>query len=207
MRQKVDPVDAKNTNPGPGNYKPDIEVVKPQVLGGAFGSETRKNGKFQETPGPGMYDYSHVNSNNIGTKFSVDNKGSSLVANRNPGPGTYELKSETEKAVLKNKGPKIAEKLKDQDNNKHNPAPSHYNPKLDLARPKQPSFKVGTGGRSHFQNNGNPEPGHYNPEFSQTRMSAPQWGQGSMRRPDINPSKNTPGPGTYDAIKKSDSKF
>ena len=95
------------------------------------------------------------------------------MANRNPGPGTYELKSETENAILKNKGPKIAEKLKDPDHNEHNPSPSHYNPKLDLARPKQPSYRVGTGSRSHFRNNQNPEPGHYNPDFSQTRMSAP----------------------------------
>merc|ERR1712232_141509 len=198
-----------SANPAPGTYNtPDegkTKYKKPPAFsfGGVarFGMGGEPPSKKQ--PGPGAYtpnDPVLSCTQKVGFGTSVRGKGS-MVAQANPGPGAYELRSTVVAGPMVTAcGRHAASYMRARSL----PGPGAYNPSLHYAYPTLPRCGFGTSTRddiaSKSRNLVMPGPGTYEMQnFRTVGTETPKFSATSRRRVhDLN-SYVTPGPGTYNA--------
>jgi hypothetical protein len=96
MRPRTGLANSKNSNPGPGQYFPKMDLVKPRNPGGMFSKDKRdrenSNTRAMKNIGPGSYNPQYKSKAPI-YSFGKD-KRTGLGSGQNvPGPGHYNLKS------------------------------------------------------------------------------------------------------------------
>jgi hypothetical protein len=79
-----------NRNPGPGNYEPASNFVKPKTGGYSFGRSSRDRKLAEASPGPGNYE---INARpKTSCKFGSEKRPASVAHRiRTPGAGTYQI--------------------------------------------------------------------------------------------------------------------
>ena len=184
MQGKGDGVFGDNGMPGPNNYNPNYNAVKPNNSGQTIaGKPTDKH--VNSGPGPGMYDPKL----DKGPAFSMQGKGDNMFGdNGMPGPNNYNPNYDA--VNPNNKGQTIAGKPYE----KHvdgGPGPGMYNPKLDNGQ----AFTMQGKGDDMFGDNGMPGPNNYNPNYNAVNPNSK--GGNMAGKPMDKKIDDVPGPGMY----------
>jgi len=202
MRPKTATIDKRNT-PAPTAYHPKVDFSKHIIINNVrFGRDTRKPLNIDpKTPGPGNYEVEYKEKPgpkyHMGLKTDPDNK------NFNPGPGTYENKTEIEYNVDKHKGTSMVPKRPQSAANTNPPGPGAYEQDPKPIKHRAPNFSIGKQTRDPADKEklGKPGPGQYesNPKLKGT--NEPKYGFGTGQRDETRTSaKENPGPGNYNYI-------
>lgn len=120
-----------------------------------------------------------------------------------PGPGNYDYRSLFDNGVDKGMGTSIVSRRPQSAlSNLRNPGPGEYNPNKVTARPKTPSYKIGTekrfGDSQMNESMHMPWPGAYDSSENTKTRKAPDCRFGGADRVIGNKSGYSPGPGHYD---------
>ena len=191
---------AVNTQPGPGQYDISDKVYRQGKEHGRniqiTGRDPDKHGN--QNPGPGQYDPQNAEAKTHKGQpaFSFGAKGSEQKIDVLPGPGEYNIASDSRGRVFTIQGrPRSRGKS-------NSPGPAEYSPRNKVYRQGVEGEKGFTmHGRSESQQGQNiPGPGWYNPEesYDKTKKRIVAAGFGGKGKDPV--YKDTPGPGTYDPV-------
>lgn len=191
-----------NSNPGPGDYKPDTaeKIVKPKIPHALIKEDQVEEKRPAEyTPDPGQYQ-------NDGISFAKDLKKTATMGskyefkpNSNPPPGIYEV--DKANSVTKYTAPSaiIQEEVHTYRRPQHqNPDPSQYQTEdLEFAKGLKKTATMGF--KYEFMPNSNPPPGIYDIDAAnrQVKHTAQSAIIKEETHPDRRPQHNNPDPGLY----------
>ncbi|OMJ81406.1 hypothetical protein SteCoe_18142 [Stentor coeruleus] len=182
-------------NPGPGHYDQSSNelAVKDRAPAYKIGSGSRTERPNSDSlPGPGTY---NSDAKTIGPSWGFGSQARSNSSKVNvPGPGSY---SNTD--LISKKGFTITGRPQSSIQNS-NPGPGSYNPSDSIN--KTPGWSLGKSSRGSLSSNTKeiPGPGAYSPQVT-IGKSASVFGS-SARKP-INNIFETPGPGEYNIVNKT----
>ena len=187
-----------SNSPGPGAYNSDYSISKDKAPSYAINGR-QKNAAVSQLPGPGQYNPS---KNFVTQKNTFDISFASKLSNGRsdhltaPGPGNYEIKREITGPIGAKFGSEARNKVKTSSDN---PGPGSYKIQSTVGGSV---FKFGTSQRGGAQiKSSAPGPGQYEPK----RVIGNDGQKSTLlgRPKSVQKLHLTPGPGAYNADKKS----
>ena len=169
-------------NPGPGSYKINSSIGSgPHAI--IISRKFQKND--QNVPGPGNYNPLDPIHN---IKYSIRSKSNSTIINNNPGPGAYNIFTQSKHSPRA----AIGKAIRMHEKYEKTPGPGAYDPKA--VKPKIPKFSFPLSPKGQPIEESNLGPGSYEYGLSTNR------GKSAVivpRRPETAKNTKIPGPGSY----------